>query len=89
MATLQLTLPDRLKAAAEARAAVGGFGSVDGYIASLIEADELEPFRGASANTNSRHNLAESIRARFGPLGGVELPETIREPMRVPPDFGQ
>jgi plasmid stability protein len=25
-------------------------------------------------------NLAASIRARFGPLGGVELPDTHREP---------
>ena len=29
-------------------------------------------------------NLAVSIRSRFGPLGGLELPETIREPVRKP-----
>jgi plasmid stability protein len=33
-------------------------------------------------------NLATAIRARFAPLGGVELPEVPREPMREPPDFG-
>lgn len=46
MATLQLNLPERLKAAAEARAAAGGYESVDSYIASLIEADELAPISG-------------------------------------------
>jgi hypothetical protein len=43
MATLQVILPDRIKAAAEAQAAAAGCGSVDDYIASLIEADELPP----------------------------------------------
>jgi len=33
-------------------------------------------------------NLAVAIRARFAPLGGVELPETPRDPLREPPDFG-
>lgn len=33
-------------------------------------------------------NLAAAIRARFAPLGGVELPEMPREGMREPPDFG-
>jgi plasmid stability protein len=33
-------------------------------------------------------NLAAAIRARFAPLGGVELPDISREPMREPPDFG-
>ena len=32
-------------------------------------------------------NLAEAIRARFAPLGGVELELPPREPMREPPDF--
>jgi len=32
-------------------------------------------------------NLAASIRARFAPLGGVELPRTLRKPMRDPPTF--
>jgi antitoxin FitA len=34
-------------------------------------------------------NLAKAIRARFASLGGVELPEVAREPMREPPDFGK
>ena len=32
-------------------------------------------------------NLAIAIRRRFKPLGGVELPEVTREPMRDPPAF--
>ena len=34
-------------------------------------------------------NLAEAIRRRFAPLGGVELPDIPREPMRQPPEFGR
>jgi antitoxin FitA len=34
-------------------------------------------------------NLAESIRRRFAPLGGVELDEQPRDPMRRPPNFGE
>ncbi|MGI9477191.1 MAG: FitA-like ribbon-helix-helix domain-containing protein [Hyphomicrobiaceae bacterium] len=34
-----------------------------------------------------RRNLAEEIRALFGPLGGVDLPEIPREPVRDPPKF--
>lgn len=40
MATLQIDLPDPLRAAAEARAVEAGFGTVDAYVASLIEADQ-------------------------------------------------
>jgi len=32
-------------------------------------------------------NLALAIRARFAPMGGVELPEITREPMREAPEF--
>ena len=33
-------------------------------------------------------NLVAAIRARFAPLGGVDLPDVPREAMREPPDFG-
>jgi len=46
MAALNLSIPDRLKTTAEAKAAAGGFKSVDEYVASLIEADELPPIEG-------------------------------------------
>lgn len=32
-------------------------------------------------------NLAESIRRRFAPLGGLDLPAIPRGPMRPPPTF--
>ena len=32
-------------------------------------------------------NLGESIRRRFAALGGVELADLPREPMREPPSF--
>ena len=34
-------------------------------------------------------SLAASIRARFVPLGAVELPLAPREPMRSPPSFDE
>ncbi|MBN6742097.1 plasmid stabilization protein [Acidithiobacillus ferrianus] len=32
-------------------------------------------------------NLAQRIRARVAPFGGVELPAVSRDPLREPPDF--
>jgi plasmid stability protein len=32
-------------------------------------------------------NLAETIRARFAPLGGFDMPEVPRGAMREPPSF--
>jgi len=34
-------------------------------------------------------NLAEAIRRRFAPFGGVELELPPREPSRPPPDFSE
>ena len=39
--------------------------------------------------TTARHNLAEAIRRRFQPLGGVELELPPRQPMREPPKPGK
>lgn len=36
-------------------------------------------------DTATSRNLAQSIRQRFAPLGGVELELPAREPMREPP----
>ncbi len=41
----------------------------------------------ASAGVQGNGRLASSIRARFAPLGGVELLDTGRQPIRDP-DFG-
>ena len=38
-----------------------------------------------SEDAAASRNLAQAIRRRFQPLGGVELPLPAREPMREPP----
>jgi len=55
-----------------------------------MEEEAREILRLALAEKAGRgeRNLAESIRRIFEPLGGVELPEIPRDPMREPPDFG-
>jgi plasmid stability protein len=40
-----------------------------------------------SQSSTGPRNLAEAMRTFFAPLGGVQLPEVRREPMREPPDF--
>jgi plasmid stability protein len=42
-----------------------------------------------SAPPPSKGNLAEIIRRRFAPFGGVNLELPPREPPREPPDFGE
>ena len=42
-----------------------------------------------SEDPPARHNLAEAIRRRFQPLGGVKLELSPREPMRDPPKPGK
>ena len=39
------------------------------------------------AEASASPNLASSIRARFAPLGGIELELPPREPIRNPPNF--
>jgi plasmid stability protein len=43
--------------------------------------------RLASAGSDPPLNWVDAIRALFEPLGGLDLPEIEREPMRDPPDF--
>ena len=53
-----------------------------------MEEEAREILKGALAKTEGRRpNLAKKIRARFAPLGGVDLPEFPRAPAREPPDF--
>ena len=44
--------------------------------------------RDAVRSRSEPENLAQAIRARFAPLGGVELQLPPRDPIREPPDFG-
>ena len=43
--------------------------------------------REAVGRKSDSRNLASIIRARFGPLGGVDLELPPREPAREPPKF--
>jgi antitoxin FitA len=50
-----------------------------------MEQEAREILKGAlRTTTNKPVNLAEAIRRRFAPLGGVELEPLPREPMRDP-----
>ena len=52
-----------------------------------MEEEVRNILRAALESTGSQPlDLAASIRRRFEPLGGVELPLLPREPMRQPPD---
>jgi plasmid stability protein len=55
-----------------------------------IEDEAVAILRDAlKAERKPKPNLAESVRARFGPIGGVELPESVRKPMPDPVDMGR
>ena len=41
----------------------------------------------APASTPDTVGFGDAMRALFEPLGGVDLPEAEREPVREPPDF--
>ena len=72
-------LDDSLKLGLRVRAAHNGRS---------MEQEAREILRAALINeTASRKNLADSIRKRFAPLGGLEFPSPAREPMRRPPKF--
>ncbi len=74
-------LDDVLKSRLRIQAAVHGRSMEDEARDILRSALNREPTRKGS--------LAASIRARFAPLGGVELPVVVREPMRAPPSFDE
>ena len=74
-------LDDSLKSRLRIQAAVHGRSMEDEARDILRSALNREPTRKGS--------LAASIRARFAPLGGVELPVIAREPMRAPPSFDE
>jgi plasmid stability protein len=53
-----------------------------------MEEEAREILREVTGATAPPANLAAAIRARIGPLGGVDLDMPPREPMREPPSFG-
>lgn len=55
-----------------------------------MEDEARNILRAALAEEDSApRNLAETIRRRFKPLGGVDLRLPVREPMREPPKPGK
>jgi plasmid stability protein len=53
-----------------------------------MEAEARQILQTALATARpSNRNLYERVRARFAPLGGVELDLPPREPVREPPHF--
>ena len=51
-----------------------------------MEEEAREILRIALTRQNTAQpNLAESIRRRFAPLGGLKIPEPVREAIRRPP----
>ncbi len=68
-------LDDALKKALRVRAAHNGRS---------MEEEVREILRSAVQETPPPKNLAEAIRERFAPLGGVELEIPPREPVRDP-----
>jgi plasmid stability protein len=74
-------LDDPLKARLRVRAARNGRS---------MEEEVREILRTTLAGQKpAGKNLADSIRQRFAPLGGVELSPLPREFLRDPPDFGE
>ena len=53
-----------------------------------MEEEARAILRAALTGQRSPANLARAIRARFAPLGGVELDVPPRDPMRDPPRLG-
>ncbi len=71
-------LEDSVKARLRMRAAERGHSMEEE--ARIILRDAVRP-------RTEPENLAQAIRARFAPLGGVELQLPPRDPIREPPDF--
>jgi plasmid stability protein len=55
-----------------------------------MEEEARNILRAALAEAEATpRNLADAIRARFQPLGGIDLKLPAREPMRAPPKPGR
>jgi len=82
MATLTIRqLDERVKSRLRIRAANHGRS---------MEEEAREILRSALvAQPSLKDNLADIVRRRFAPLGGVELELPPRDPIREPPDFSE
>jgi plasmid stability protein len=74
-------LDEKIKARLKIRAAQHGRS---------MEEEVREILRSALiSQPNLKDNLADIVRRRFAPLGGVELELPPRDPIREPPDFAE
>lgn len=81
MATMTIrNIDDQLKARLRIQAAIHGRSMEDEARDILRAALSVEPARTVS--------LVEAIRARVGPLGGIELELPERDPIRDQPELG-
>lgn len=74
-------IDDVIKKRLRVRAAIHGRSMEDearDILRSALSTDEPRP-----------RNLAHTIHERFAALGGVDLPDGVREPIRQPVDFGK
>lgn len=80
MATMTIRhIDDALKSRLRVRAATHG---------KSMEEEARDILRAALSNeAPSSGDLGKSIRGRLSPLGGVDLPDIRREPIRDPVDF--
>lgn len=72
-------IDDAIKKRLRVRAAVNGRSMEDearDILRSALSTDDPRP-----------RNLGQAIHERFGPLGGVDLPDVLREAIREPVDF--
>ena len=82
MATLTIRqLDEKTKARLRVQAAEHGRSMEEEARAILRSALTSQP--------SSKDNLADIVRRRFAPLGGVELELPPRDPIRKPPDFAE
>lgn len=72
-------IDDAIKTRLRIRAALHGKSMEEEARDILRSALSTEPVR--------LRDLGQAIHERFAALGGVELPEILREPSRAPPDF--
>lgn len=73
-------IDDAIKKRLRVRAAVNGRSMEDearDILRSALSTDDPRP-----------RNLGQAIHERFGPLGGVDLPDVPRDAIREPVDFG-
>jgi len=74
---LQPQITQRLRARADQNGR-----SIEAEIAAILSSVLI-----AEPLPSNELNLATAIQQRFAEVGGVDLPETPREPIRTPPSF--